>query len=649
MTLRALHKYMGGRRLGSACGRPAPIFGSLASIGLAIMLGACAGKGGEQVAATAPSAPQEAPLTAAVAVAPTPAATTGMPGTQSVDPDAVSTFVRAARFGQAQAVKFHLERELPVDVRDDLGNTALIAAAAGGHADILQTLIEAGADPQVSNREGRTALMAAAIRGDAKMIQLLIQQGADANAHDAQGETALFDAVRYGHFDAVRLLLEAGAKADLQTQRSPASGEAGYTPLMYAAKRGLSATVSARDWVQIAAALLDNKADPDIRNARGESALSIATNAGHVDVAALLTQRGAKQVLTYAGLGLDDALIAAATDGDAQKVSESLNGGADPNAATRAGVTPLLAAAYGGNVDAVRALVERGADINVVPNGFRAWTWTGAKMSTEKQALAQAASMGDTALILASRLGQQDVVAYLLENGADPSKPNPHDDTPLGVAAEQGHADIVALLLAKKVQADEGRLSTPAFTGSALVGMKTDERNTPLIKAALGGHEAAARALLEAGADPNIRGFAGKTALFWAAERGHAALVTLLLQHEATPNIKTNAGLTPLMEAAKSGRLSLVQELISHEADLDAREGGDVLPGTLDVSAGTGMTALMFAAVGGHANVVQVLLDAGADTSIRNRSGQTALEEALKSGHEAIVQQLRGVSVAAGR
>ena len=564
-------------------------------------------------------------------------------GQTAVDPELVLSFVKGARFGQEQTVKSYLDRELPVDVTGDRGDTALIAAAGAGHKEIVKMLLNAGADPKALNIEGRSALMAAALRGDETIIKMLLDAGADVKVKDQQNETALFDAVRYGHAGAVKLLLGAGADPNIHNQRPVKAPDNGYTPLMYAARRGVAGNnASVQNWNDLIEALLEKGADPNARNSRGATALGIAQDAGYLDAVKLLLAGGAKEVFTYAGMNLNDALLVSASNGDAVKVIESLNAGADPHAASRAGVTPLMAAAYGGNVEAVRALVERGAHVNYVPNGFRAWTWTGAKLPQGQQALAQSASIGDTALIIAARLGHRDVVAYLLDHGADPALANPHGDSPLAVAAEQGHAKIASLILAKGVDPDEGRQSVPSFTGGALVGLKAEEHNTPLMKAAQGGHIEAVRVLLDAESDPNIRGLAGKTALYWAVERGYGEVVSLLLERGADPDIKTDAGFTALMEAAKNGRADIVRPLLAKHAEVDAREGGEVLPGTLDTSGGAGMTALMFAAVGGHADVVNALLDAGADISLRNRNGQTVIDEAEKSGHEDIARLLRG-------
>lgn len=564
------------------------------------------------------------------------------------DPETAANFIKAARFGQVDPVKAYLGRNYRVTVTDYLGDTALIAATGGGHMEIVQMLLAAKASVNAANNDKRTALMAAAMRGDEPLVKMLLDAGAEVNAKDKQGETALFDAVRYGHLPVVRMLLDAGADPNVKNQLVVNAVDSGYTPLMYAARRGLVPNSSSvRDWLDIVKALLAKGANPDIRSTRGTTALSVAQDYGNQDIAALLLQGGAKEVLTYKGLGLNDALLMAASHGDAKQVVESLNAGADPQSESRFGVTPLLAAAYGGSVNAVQAVVERGAKVNYVANGFRGYTWTGARVPLSQQELAQAASLGDTALILAARLGHRDIVAYLLEHGANPKLANPQGDTALSVAAEQGHAGIVSLLLAKGVDPDEGQQSAPSFTARALSGVKIEERNTPLSKAAQGGHTETVKVLLDKRADPDVRGFAGKTALFWAVERGYGEVVTMLLEHNADPNLNNTAGQTPLMEAAKDGRADLVKQLVVHHADLNAREGDDGLPGTLDVSAGTGMTPLILAVVGGHADVVDVLVKAGADLSVRNRGGQTAMDMAERSGNTEIVSLLRSANVAA--
>lgn len=581
------------------------------------------------------------------AAAAAPAEQTAAP---AVDPETAATFIKAARFGQEGVVKTYIDQRYPLTVTNYFGDTPLIAAASGGREGIVKMLLAAGAPVDVANQDKRTALMAAAMNGNANIVKMLLDAGAKPNAKDKEGETALFDAVRYGHLAVVKALLAAGADPNINNTLPVKAADSGYTPLMYAAKRGLVPDViPVTDWLAIVKALLDKGANPDTRSTMGSTALNVAEDYGNQDIAKILVKGGAKQVLTYKGLGLNESLLMAAANGDAKEVVEALKSGADPQAVSRTGVTPLLAATYGGNVEAVKAVVEHGADVNNVPSGYRAWTWTAEHIGSKEQPLAKTASLNDTALILASEKGYADIVAYLLEKGADPKKANVSGDTALSMAAQRGYANIVAMLLDKGVDPNEGQKEAPPWTAAAVIGVHDQVRNSPLSLAAQGGHTDAVKVLLEKGADPDVRGFAGKTALYWAVERGYNDVVNQLLEHGASPNVANTAGQTPLMEASKNGNADVVRALVSHNADLNAREGDEGLPGTLDVSAGTGMTPLMLAVVGNQFSVAKILLQAGADISLRNRGGNDALDLAEKGGNSDMISLLRGPTVASGQ
>jgi len=554
------------------------------------------------------------------------------PDTQSYDPESVATFIKAARYGQADVVKAHLDKKMVAET-DYLGNTALITAAGGGHADIVKMLLDAGANPNAANKKKRTALMEASVIGDDASVKYLLDAKADVNSKDHFGETALFDAVRYGHLVTTHTLLDAGADPNINNTRPIKAADSGYTPLMYAAKRRpVPDVIPVTAWLRITKALLAKGANPDTRNNMGSTALNIATDYGNQDVASILLKGGAKEVLTYKGLNLDESLLMAATKGDEKEVHQALKLGADPQSVSPEGVTPLMAATYSGNLGSVKAIVENGAYVNNVASGYRAWTWTAEHIATGKQPLAKTASMHYTALILAAEKGYDDIVAYLLEKGAKPEIANVAGDTALSMAAKHGDAKIVSMLLDKGVDPSEKPKVALRWTADAVDGIRAQTRNSPLAMAAQGGYADVVKVLLEKGADPDMRGFAGKTALFWAVERGYPDVVNLLLAHDANPNIANDAGQTPLMEAAKDGRADMAQALVANNADLNAKEGNEGLPGTLDVSDGTGMTPLMLAVVGKQVSVAKILLQAGADINLRNRSGKDALDLAERSG-----------------
>ncbi|WP_164557911.1 ankyrin repeat domain-containing protein [Massilia atriviolacea] len=148
------------------------------------------------------------------------------------------------------------------------GRTPLMIAAAGGDADALHMLHQAGAvidaplDPQ-----GGTALHAALGAGQWRAAAILLERGADTRLRDDYGNTGLHQLANsvHGTDPGVQTaladsMLKSGAAID-------AAGPQASTPLMLAIDAGKR---------ELAAFLVDQGADPALRNARGENALAIA-------------------------------------------------------------------------------------------------------------------------------------------------------------------------------------------------------------------------------------------------------------------------------------------------------------------------------------------------------------------------------------
>src|SRR5215213_5892501 len=213
--------------------------------------------------------------------------------------------------------------------------------------------------------------------------------------------------------------------------------------------------------------------------------------------------------------------------------------------------------------------------------------------------------------LLSQRPGPSvEVVQQLLDKGARVNQQVSYK-TPLMHAASEGHVEIVKLLLAR----------------GAEVNAQTDE-GTALISAANGGHVEIVKLLLDAGANVNAKHRLGYTALFSSAGRSipemnpepgkplsvpASEIMTLLLVRGADPNVIGQWGQTALMTANTPAKIKL---LITHGAQLNARDE-------------EGRTALMHAADRGEVDVVEALLQAGADASIRDAKGATALMRAL--------------------
>ena len=164
--------------------------------------------------------------------------------------------------------------------------------------------------------------------------------------------------------------------------------------------------------------------------------------------------------------------------------------------------------------------------------------------------------------------------------------------------------------------ADAGDAKTVAtFLNKGLDPNSTDKQgNTLLMIAAVQGHEALAKLLIDRKADVARRSPAGDSALMLASLKGHLGIVKLLVEHRAP--ISYSTGWAPLHYAAFEGRTEVVRYLLEKGAEKDAL-------------APNGYSALLLAMRNGHMEAARELLYADADVNIKGARGETALSLAL--------------------
>lgn len=292
---------------------------------------------------------------------------------------------------------------------------------------------------------------------------------------DPRGEP-LFGEIRKGDLGAVRAILrEDKSLANVR-------GTGGATPLMYAALH------AGEDCLR---SLLDQGADPNTRNGSGATALMWA--AGDLSKVRLLLARGA-QVNAASEDGRTPLMIAARHEGAAPVVRLLLEKGADVNAKDIQGATALVQAATAGDVETLRVLIARGADVNAK------------------------ATSGATALMSAAGFRCLACVEFLIAQGADVKTATKRGFTALAIAAPYGQVEIVRTLLEK----------------GADVNSRDDRGYTPLMLAAYSDflNAETVKALLDKGADLSARGNDGETTLSLARKRGNTAVVQLLLSRD---------------------------------------------------------------------------------------------------------------------
>ena len=233
-------------------------------------------------------------------------------------------------------------------------------------------------------------------------------------------------------------------------------------------------------------------------------------------------------------------------------------------------------------------------------------------------------------LIDSARSGQSETVEALLLAGVDPNATDANGRTALMRASQEGHVDIIELLL------DQG---ADVNARGALLDAQDNMGWTSLNRAAHNGHAEIVERLITAGADVQIRDDEGYTTLLSAAEAGSDAAIRLLLTAGADIAAQAANGLTALHKAAQSGHLSTVELLISDGASLDARDQGGYTALRYASRGRDGVFAeyptLATTAIGTHEEYLETaraLIVAGADVHVRSDEGTTPLHTAASAG-----------------
>lgn len=291
-------------------------------------------------------------------------------------------------------------------------------------------------------------------------------------------------------------------------------------------------------------------------------------------------------------LELGKDLILAAQNNDINGVLYFLNSNANRCVIDESGRTALIWAVINEREDIVKVLLNK-----VAPTDFHTQDYS-----------------GETALHIASRLGNQQVVNMLLTSKIiDVNSRNLFGQTALTVAAINNKTDTVQTLL---------------HGGADINTVNSTDRATVLLKMATDGQDHIMKSLIHArGAALNARDWPLDAALIEASTAGHEKAVELLIHNGANINTKDSEGYTALIKASIAGHIKVVEVLIHNGGNVDAKNS-------------EGYTALIEASIAGHVNVVEVLIHNGTNVDAKGRKGRTALMEASIAGHVNVTKTL---------
>jgi ankyrin repeat protein len=405
--------------------------------------------------------------------------------------------------------------------------------------------------------------------------------------------------------------------------------------------------------------LLKQKADVNSAHGDGTTALHWAAYNDDLEMVKSLLVAGAN-VNAATREGAITPLFMACTNGNAAVIETLLKAGANANSVKANGTTALMLAAASGSADAVKVLLDHGAAIN-----------------------AKEIVHGQTALMFAAALNRDAAIKLLMARGADANvattvrklekvrfdqdgnivedKPAAKSSTANAAEETNPQADLDALAHSLGFKSSEYRLAKPrpragdvAARGPRKVGADFMGGMTALLYAAREGHQRAASALVEAGADVNQVSGDKFSPLVMSIINGHLDLAKYLLDHGANPNLATETGITalysavdvqwapktwfpqPSTEQEKVTYLELVTALLDRGANVNPQVGEKpwFRSFTNDYTwvDPAGATPLWRAAQSSDVVAMRLLMAHGADPKIATKSGDTALMAAAGIG-----------------
>ncbi|CAM4667463.1 unnamed protein product [Leuciscus chuanchicus] len=210
----------------------------------------------------------------------------------------------------------------------------------------------------------------------------------------------------------------------------------------------------------------------------------------------------------------------------------------------------------------------------------------------------------DERLLSAVEHGEADKVTTLLsKKGACPTKLDSEGKSALHVAATQGQAECLAVILAH----------------GADVSLQDASGFTALHLAAKNNHPECAKKLLQTKCVVDAPDSSGKMALHHAAASGNNVIVQLLCEHKCHVNLEDSDGLTPLLLSARHAHAEVCRSLLDWGADINARDKN-------------GRTAVMLATESSCPAAVEFLVQRGADLHMVDSLGHNVLHYAKLSG-----------------
>ncbi|WP_426113417.1 ankyrin repeat domain-containing protein [Massilia sp. PWRC2] len=133
--------------------------------------------------------------------------------------DVIRQIFALVRAGDAARLDGLIDKGMPVNFRNEKGDSLIMLASYHGHLDTVRVLLQAGADANVANDQGQTPLAGVAYKGYLEIARLLLTHGAAVDGNSPDGKTPLMMAAMFNRVDLLQLLIDHGARVDAVDSR----------------------------------------------------------------------------------------------------------------------------------------------------------------------------------------------------------------------------------------------------------------------------------------------------------------------------------------------------------------------------------------------------------------------------------------------
>ncbi|XP_031557765.1 uncharacterized protein LOC116294318 [Actinia tenebrosa] len=543
-----------------------------------------------------------------------------------------------------EATTFVTREVRSVAMEENLSTESISLVAVSPRQAYELRNVDPGIPSRLQNEEKkdntpRCILMAALHHHKDELNRIRNSEEGAIDMKDECGCSALHYAARHNDAHVISTLLDAGADINLK-------GPAGQTALH----------ISARfNCVESTKVLLDNNADTTIPCDINSVPLHAASRYGYQEIVKLLLQSD-PSVVNCKSTGCVTPLLLASLNREKTVCELLTEHKADITVVNVENKTPLHVAAAHGNIEVVKFLIDKAS--KQVPD--------------IKDFIDKTDYEGNTALILASYGGHDEVVKELLQNGADPLiQKTSSKITALHVAAIGGNTAVMEYLLSygAKIEALDSSYMTPLHGAAASnqasalkflldKGAKVDALNisglTAFLFSVKQGNKQAAAALLEGGANIKATDMRLRTCFHYAIKFNALNVLEMLIEKDDGTLLEMKDGglQTPLHYAAASGNMKIISLLLRNGSYLRARDADEATPLHIAASFGCveatdllarmspksinerdirGRTPLHCAVQGGFRKTCAVLLDLCAMPTIRDLNRRTPLHVAAES------------------